>query len=101
MQPQLPNLLNLPHVEIWITVLIGALCAGLALIVGRAMSDRRAWSKAVPVPKPDSGPRTDPFQQNSVWEKRSAARRGGQVIRVSLIESEHQAADGFEGWVLD
>src|SRR5262249_2219085 len=101
MPPELPGFFEDPHVRTLLAIIVGFLCACLALMVGQSRHARRQrWEGGRPTAKPDSGPNTDPFWAGSLGEKRTAFRRGGQVVPVYVAEGLGEAG-AFEGWVID
>lgn len=98
MQAQVSLTYILSHWELWCSPLVGLLSAGLTLMVGRVLMDRRRSMVMPSSWEPPSG--SDPFIHGSASEKRQAARRKGRPIKVFVADPETHA-DVMEGWVVD
>jgi hypothetical protein len=81
-----------------IVFLVGALSAGVILLLGRMIL--RARGRLAP-PMPGSAHfQRDPFFYGSAGEKRSSVRRTGKLIKVLITDAKAQSKP-VEGWVID
>ena len=87
----------------WGVPAIGLVATGLAFAVGFAVLNRRAGraSRAAAAPGPAEPPANpDPFVQGSTSERRTALRRVGNLVAVSVTDADGQGLP-VDGWVAD
>jgi hypothetical protein len=91
----------LPFVA-WGVPMIGVAAAGLTFLVGRAVLSRRQATGAPtkgPATAAPSLPADDPFVFGSTFERRTAARREGNPVEVTIADPA--GGEPLHGWVLD
>jgi hypothetical protein len=89
----------------WLIPAVGVACAGVTLVLCRALFGRRVPSSP-PAPTPaqvtakETKTRQDPFVYGSALERRLALRRGGNPVEV-LLSDAGATQEPVKGWVLD
>jgi hypothetical protein len=86
----------------WGVPAIGLVATGLAFAVGFAVLNRRTGrANRAATPGPAQPPaNADPFVQGSNSERRSALRRVGNLVAISVTDADGQSSP-VDGWVAD
>jgi hypothetical protein len=100
--PHFSAILGLQNWQEWFAPLAGIVSAMMALWMGRAwVSSRHQTKPALAAPDEKPGQvNPDPFVHGSSSEKRTALRRAGQPIKVTLCPEEDKSKQ-CPGWVID
>ena len=98
--------LKVPHLEIWVPMLVGMAVGGLFLVTIRLFQGPKSVDLPPPPPPPppkpiqNKGQEYDPFDQGSPSEQRKAHRRSGNPVEV-LVARVGEAAPFGRAWVID